>query len=96
MSFQSFYIVACVVQIFTASHINGGGDNHIRITPTGLPHFLNDPRRTPRSPTMAVEETQSDVLQKLGVSYFQLTDYSSKQFTATLVSRTPPADFAYT
>ena len=45
---------------------------------------------------MAVEETQSDVLQKLGVSYFQLTDYSSKQFTATLVSRTPPADFAYT
>jgi len=45
---------------------------------------------------MVIEGTQSDVLQQLGVSYFQLIDYSSKQFTATLVSRTPPADLGHT
>jgi len=44
---------------------------------------------------MAVEGTQSDVFQQLGFSYFQLTDYSSKQFTATCVRRTPPADLAH-
>jgi len=35
---------------------------------------------------MALEGTQSGVLQQLGVSYTQLVDYSSKQYLATLVS----------
>ena len=48
--------------------------------------LLPDPRRTPRSPIMAINETQSDVLRQLGVSYSQVIDYSSKQYTATLVS----------
>jgi len=37
---------------------------------------------------MALETTQSGVLQQLGVSYPQLIYYSSKQYTATLVGRT--------
>lgn len=37
---------------------------------------------------MVLEETQSVVLQQLGVSYPQLIDYYSKQYAATLVSRT--------
>jgi len=35
---------------------------------------------------MALERTQSAVLQQLGVSYAQLVDYSSKEYIATLVS----------
>jgi len=36
---------------------------------------------------------QSDVLQRLGVSYSQLLDYSSKEYVNTLVSPTDgPAD----
>ena len=37
---------------------------------------------------MVLEETQSVVLQQLGVSYPQLVDYYSKQYAATLVSPT--------
>ena len=37
---------------------------------------------------MAFEGTQSVVLQQLGVSYPQLVDYYSKQYSATLVSPT--------
>ena len=39
---------------------------------------------------MALEGTQSGVLQHLGVSYGQLVDYSSKEYLATLVR--PPHD----
>lgn len=34
---------------------------------------------------MALQETQSNALLELGVSYPQLIDYYSKQYTATLV-----------
>lgn len=37
---------------------------------------------------MTLEGAQSGVLQRLGVSYPQLIDYSSKEYTATLVSFT--------
>ena len=37
---------------------------------------------------MALEGKQSGVLQQLGVSYHQILDYSSKEYTATLVSST--------
>lgn len=37
---------------------------------------------------MALEGTQSSVLQQLGVSYAQLVDYSLKEYFATLVSST--------
>jgi hypothetical protein len=42
---------------------------------------------------MPLEGSQSDVLQKLGVTYPQLIDYSSKQYTATLVN---PSQFLQT
>ena len=51
--------------------------------------FPFDPQRTPRRPVMALEATQSDALQQLGVSYSQLIDYSSKQYVATLVGPAP-------
>ena len=43
---------------------------------------------------MALQETQSNVLLELGVSYPQFIDYSSKQYTAALVglSHSVPAD----
>ena len=37
---------------------------------------------------MAPGGTQSGVLQQLGVSYFQIIDYSSKEYIATLVGST--------
>ena len=37
---------------------------------------------------MVLGDAQSDALQQLGVSYFQLLDYSSKEYTATLVGFT--------
>ena len=37
---------------------------------------------------MALEGTQSGVLQQLGVSSSQLIDYTSKEYIATLVSST--------
>ena len=37
---------------------------------------------------MALEGKQSGVLQQLGVSYHQILDYSSKEYTATLVGST--------
>ena len=37
---------------------------------------------------MALDGTQPDVLQQLGVSYAQLVDYSSKAYLATLVRST--------
>ena len=37
---------------------------------------------------MAPGGTQSGVLQQLGVSHFQIVDYSSKEYTATLVGST--------
>ena len=37
---------------------------------------------------MALEGKQSGVLQQLGVSYHQILDYSSTEYTATLVGST--------
>lgn len=37
---------------------------------------------------MAIERTQSDVLQQLGVSHSQLIDYSLNEYAAILVSPT--------
>jgi len=56
----------------------------------GLRCSAFDPQRTRtlRQLVMALETTQSGVLQQLGVSYPQMIDYSSKQYTATLVGRT--------
>jgi hypothetical protein len=37
---------------------------------------------------MGIEGKQQDVLQRLGISYSQLIDHSSKEYVATLVSPT--------
>ena len=37
---------------------------------------------------MALGGMQAGVLQQLGVSYFQIIDYSSKEYAATLVGST--------
>ena len=88
MLFAFLYSHFCVVQIFIASNISEGGDNQFKRAPVECLRLSWSASPPPRKPTMATEGTQSDVLQRLGVSYSQLIDYSSKEYIAILVSPT--------